>query len=117
MNRKIRGSGRRARTDFDSFTFASDPRADRLSAQVCEALRLALALMDDPRLEDAWIRDVVPEGGSLVATVEVDAHDVPAVELALQRATPRLRSELATEVHRKRLPNLRFAVVPKAVAP
>jgi ribosome-binding factor A len=84
-----------------------------LATQVSEALRFALALLDDPRLEDATVRDVVPDGGALTATVECPPEHVPGVVAALDRAMPRIRYELAAEIHRKRLPNVRFVVLPR----
>jgi len=109
-----RKRGRRGAPSFDSFAHNHDPRGERLSAQVCEALRLALSLLDDPRLEDAFVRDVDSTGASLRVTVEADPSSIPDVESALERCTPRLRSELSTEIHRKRIPNLKFVVVPKS---
>lgn len=84
-----------------------------LASQVDEALRLALATLDDPRLEDATVRDVTAEGGALRATIECEALDVPAVIAALDRAMPRIRFELASDIHRKKLPSVRFVVLPR----
>lgn len=88
-----------------------------LSSQIEEALRLALALLEDPRLDDASLRDVTTDGSALRATVECPPEDVLDVDRALARAMPRIRYELASEVHRKRLPNLRFVVLPLASRP
>lgn len=112
--KRRRGGRREGRgAEFDSFAHVVDPRGGMLASQVHEALRMALAVLDDPRLDDAEVRDVVPDGGALRATVECPAEQVPTVIEALERATPRLRYELASEIHRKRLPNVRFVVLPK----
>ena len=109
--------GRRGGSTFDSFSLTNDPRGERLSAQVCEALRLAVGDLDDPRLENAHVLHVSSAGASLRVTVEADLASIGDVEDALERCTPRLRGELATEIHRKRIPNLKFVVVPRSEEP
>lgn len=111
MTRRHRGRDRDA-PHFDSFAGAGDPRAGMLASQVEEALRLSLALLDDPRLDGARLVGVGHQGGTLVATVEAPPAQLVAVGAALARAMPRIRYDLAGEVHRKRLPVVRFAVVP-----
>lgn len=96
-----------------AFGVVGDPRSGMLAEQIGEALRFAIALLDDPRLEDATLRDVVPDGAAMRATVECPPDHVPLVIAALDRAMPRIRYELASEIHRKRLPNVRFVVVPR----
>lgn len=115
MNKRQRGR-RDGRSQMDVSTLAVDPRGGMLATQVSEALQFALALLDDPRLEEATLRDVVPEGGALRATVECPPEHVPGVVAALDRAMPRIRYELASEIHRKRLPNVRFVVLPRGEA-
>ena len=115
MTKRQRGRRGDGRPEIDSFAHA-DPRGGMLAQQIAEALRLALALLDDPRLEDVTLRDVVSEGGAMRATVECPPDHVPGVIVALDRAAPRLRYELASEIHRKRLPNVRFVVLPRSDA-
>lgn len=112
MTRRFRGRRASRSPEFDVPHAATSPREAMLSSQIEDALRLALAVLDDPRLDDAVLRDVAPDGAFLRATVECPAHEVVDVEHALARAMPRIKYELASEVHRKRLPNVRFVVVP-----
>jgi ribosome-binding factor A len=114
MTKRQRGGRRETGPELDAASPSAAPRAGMLAEQVAEALRFALALLDDPRLEDATLRDVVPEGGALRATVVCPPDHVPGVIAALDRAMPRIRYELASEIHRKRLPNVRFVVLPES---
>ena len=64
----------------------------------------------------ATLEDVVVEVASVRAmldSIECEALDVPAVIAALDRAMPRIRFELASDIHRKKLPSVRFVVLPR----
>jgi ribosome-binding factor A len=115
MTKRQRGRRSERSPEIDSFAHIADPRGGMLASQVGEALRFGLALLDDPRLEEATLRDVVAEGGALRATVECPPEHVPGVVAALAKAMPRLRYELASEINRKRVPNVRFVVLPRGV--
>jgi ribosome-binding factor A len=108
-----RSSRRPGRRSFDRSVPVSDPRGEQLAAQAHDALQLALASLEDPRLDDVVLRAVTSDlGGALVATFEAPTASLHAAELALALATPRLRHEVASEIHRKRAPNLRVLVIP-----
>lgn len=79
-----------------------------------EALSLALASSADPRLEDALLLDVrvSPGAGPLVVLVSAPPASLSSVEAALDAAHGHLRSEVAQAIHRKRAPELTFAIVP-----
>lgn len=84
-----------------------------------EALSFALASSSDPRLDDASLLDVriSPGAGPLVVLVSAPAASIGDVESALDAAHGRFRSEVAQAIHRKRAPDLSFAVVPEGAAP
>lgn len=107
-----RPSRRPSRRSFDRSVPLSDPRGEQLAAQAHDALQLALATLEDPRLEDVVLRAVTSDlGGALVATFEAPIASLQAAAVALALATPRLRHEVASEIHRKRAPNLRVVLI------
>lgn len=83
-----------------------------------QALSLALASSADPRLDDALLLDVrvSPGAGPLVVLVSAPPASLASVEAALEAAHGHLRSEVAQAIHRKRAPDLTFAVVPEGAA-
>lgn len=96
-------------------SFSHDTRAEQLSAQVADALTLALADARDPFLRDLVVAAVVPRRGAacLQVTLEVPAeHPVAEVQRRVQRAVGWLRSEVADAIERKRVPELIVIVVP-----
>lgn len=103
-----------SRRGAPALTPHDDPRTKKLCSQALQALSLALASATDPRLIDASIRDVVPhpDASCLLLVVTAPAGQATGVHAALRDAQPYLRRELAVEVHRKRAPELVFAVVP-----
>jgi hypothetical protein len=84
---------------------------------VQEAVSLALAgSTQDPRLDGAFVvgAETGAGGGVLVIVALGRAADGPALEsarAALLDMKPFLRSEVACEIHRKRVPDLAFRVV------
>ncbi len=92
-----------------------DPSVARFLSQVSDALHLALASADDPRLADAALVDVIvsPGSGPLRVVVAAPIASVDDVLAALDASRGRLRSEVAASIHRKRTPELSFVVVPR----
>ena len=94
----------------------SDRQVDRKARQLCRQVQraLSLALADrqaDDGLSDVFVQDVspAPDGGHLLVHVVVPADRAVADALgALRRDLPRLRSEVAMAITRKRAPELSF---------
>jgi ribosome-binding factor A len=86
-------------------------KARQFCRQVQRALNLALADRHADGLNDLFVEDVspAPDWGHLLVHVVVPA-DRPVAEAlsALRRDAPRLRSEVATAITRKRAPELSF---------
>lgn len=93
-----------------------DLGAEQLSAQVADALTLALADARDPLLRELVVVSVLPRRGAacLQVTLEV-APDRPIGEIQrrVERAVGWLRSEVADAIERKRVPDLVIFVVPE----
>lgn len=87
-------------------------KARQFCRQVQRALNLALAdHHSDDGMDDLFVEDVspAPDCGHLLVHVVVPS-DRPIAEVlsALRREVPRLRSEVATAITRKRAPELSF---------
>jgi ribosome-binding factor A len=93
-------------------------KALQLCGQVADTLTLVLAGNSaDDLLRDLVVEAVVPapNASRLLVTVSpslaaADA-DLDAIRLHLDRARGRLRGEIATAIHRRRVPDLTFRVV------
>jgi len=102
---------------FDLESPRRSHRGEALARQVQEAVSLALAAStQDPRLDGAFVvgAEAGAGGGVLVVVALGPAADGPALEdarAALLEMKPFLRSEVAHEIHRKRVPDLSFRVV------
>lgn len=88
----------------------------QLCRQVFDALNLALADYDDPLLDELVLDSVIPAPNS--ARVEVlfvasDQVDVDAALDKLHSIAGELRSEVAAEVSRRKVPELVFRVRPR----
>ncbi len=87
----------------------------QLCEQVAEALSFALAECHNPILADLYIVAVEPAPSAsrlrVVVSAELHTH-APATLEALERARGYLRGQIASEIHRKRTPELCFAVIP-----
>jgi ribosome-binding factor A len=119
---------RRGQSEFESPEFAAalygtspgrlstDRQVERKSRQVCRqaqrALNLALADRHaDDGLNDLFVEDVSspPGCGHLIVHVVIPAdRSVREALDALRRDAPRLRSEVARAITRKRVPELSF---------
>lgn len=95
------------------------------TSRLCGAVRDVLAwaitwTADDPRLADAETIEVRPlADGSRLKVVAVAGGNVSSqdVQAALEASLPLLRDALATELRRRRLPDLVFDVVPDEETP
>ena len=100
----------------------SDWSPDTKTLQMCRQVqrRLDLVLsgeLSDPILQGLWVNSVVPEPGGRSLLVHVIANDAELVDDVRRRlnvARPRLRSEVAAAICRKRTPHLQFVVLPAA---
>lgn len=92
----------------------ADRKAQQLCRQVERAINLALA-DGGPDVDDLFVEAVVaPPGGPLVVHVVVPVgRRVDEAIAALRRDAPRLRSEVARTITRKRAPELAFAAAPE----
>jgi ribosome-binding factor A len=101
----------------ESRSLSSDRQAQRKAQQFCRqvqrALNLALTDRDSADgLNGVFVEDVSPApdcGRLLVHVIIPGGRPVPEVISALRRDTPRLRSEVAMAITRKRAPELFFA--------
>lgn len=86
-------------------------KARQFCRQVQRALNLALADRHTDGLNDLFVEDVspAPDCGHLLVHVVIPAErPVTAALSALRRDAPRLRSEVAMAITRKRAPELSF---------
>lgn len=92
---------------------------EQLCEQVFQVLAYAMADLADEVLRSVAVESVTmsPEGGRLLLTVISDDARPAAVEelmARLERSRGRLRSEIASGIHRKRTPELGFRVMTRA---
>jgi len=91
-----------------------DHRLAQVCAQAYQVLSLALeGECGDPLLQQLSVRSVQPDPDASRLLVYVYAPADESAELvieALERAKGLLRSQLASELNKKRTPNLRFAL-------
>ncbi len=110
-------------TDDSDLLFSKDKherKTTQLCAQVQEALSLALAECDNPVLQSLMVEAVEPAPNALRLRVEVSEcvadNDRPLnekrVKEALRKARAYLRHQIASEINRKKVPELTFHVVP-----
>lgn len=98
--------------------YESEPRkrvlnrkALQLCAQVMDTLNLTLAGYGDDCLRNLDVESVVPAPGSADLLVSVrTAGDEQETWASLQRASGKLRHDIASAIHRKKAPQLRFRV-------
>jgi ribosome-binding factor A len=89
----------------------------QLCAQVAEIASLALGSSRDPRLNQLLVHSVTAsaDGARLIVNVvPTDIANFDSLELlvaALDAARPWLRSQIASEIYRKRTPDIRFQIV------
>jgi len=89
----------------------------QLCAEVAEIASLALGSSRDPRLNQLLVHSVTAstDGARLIVNVvptDVDSFDsLESLMSALDSARPWLRSQIASEIYRKRTPDIRFQIV------
>jgi ribosome-binding factor A len=102
---------------FDPHTPNNERKLRQLCRQVHERVDLVLAgELADPNLDGLWVLEVAPEPGGaalLITLVAPDHAELAAIRASLDVARGHLRSEVAAAIHRKKTPNLRFAVIPE----
>lgn len=97
----------------------NDPRVERKTRQLCrvvlETVSLALGELGDPRLDDVTVLDVepAPDASRLAVRLSAPCDAIADAEAALVGVRARLRSLVAEELHRKRVPELALVVVPE----
>ena len=94
----------------------SHERKDQqLCEQVHQAISLALADFDDDAFSGLHVVSVLPNPhvGRLQVRLEApQGADMTYMQECLERASGRLRSEVASSIHRKKVPTLTFCIVP-----
>jgi len=106
----------RALYETDSGSRSSDRQAQRKAQQLCRQVERALNLAFAERKGDDDISGVycdevspAPDCGRLLVHVVIPpGHPAADVIIALRRESPRLRSEVAAAITRKRAPELSF---------
>lgn len=94
-------------------------KSRQLCRQIHEELALALGELENPALDTLVIFAVELEAGGTtlrVGLVTPDDREPALVQAALERASGSLRAGIATAIHRKRTPLLRFVLIPRDVA-
>lgn len=79
---------------------------------------MAFASADDPVLESVMVVEVTPDpdAAHLLVTLELTGDEPIAPEEvrgAVEALRPHLRHEVSQSIHRKRLPNLAYQLVPR----
>lgn len=97
-------------------------RTDRKTLQLCGQIRDTLNYvltgeLDDDLLRNLYVENVQPAPDAsrlLVSVAPLDAGDAERTDQILQKLlihTPRIRSEVARSIHRRKTPELSFVVV------
>ena len=108
-SRDLRRGKRRTQTKRQS---TSPQRADwQLASQVERVLELCLAGSRNPVLHSLDLHSVMHTNGKLYVRVVSATHGADQVLHQLEHATSWLRREVAEEITRKRVPELRFEVL------
>lgn len=105
------GDGVDPRFESQGHRKVDNRKARQLCAQVADSLNLALSEMADEYLRDLYVDRVIPapDSSQLLATLilpeQLGASEVLA---SLQRASGKLRTEIAASIHRKRVPQIKY---------
>lgn len=102
---------------------STDRSTDRKSAQLCRAIARSLQRtldidVDDDVLDGLSVVDVAAaDGGLFIAVISTPAlSSMDEQQRRLDAAAGLFKNALAIELARKRVPNVRFVVVPEATA-
>ena len=98
------------------------PRPDRKTLQLCGQIADTLNYvltgeLDDDLLRNLYVQSVRPAPDAsrlLVSVAPLDANDAERTDQILQKLlihTPKIRSEVARSIHRRKTPELTFVVV------
>ncbi len=89
----------------------------QLCAEVAEVASLALGASTDSRLHQVMVHSVTAsdDGGRLTVNVVpneiADFGELELLMAALDRARPWLRQQVASEINRKRVPEIAFQII------
>lgn len=103
------------KSDFNSRK--DDRKARQLCAQVAQTLHLVLSDCDDPLVQMMDVTMVTPNPDGQCLRVHVTCSQQCSHEqaiLAIEQQAARLRFEISRSIHRKRVPNLVFALLDDA---
>ena len=100
-------------SENDSGSHSSGRQAQRKAQQFCRQVQRALnlALAENGAIDEVFVEEVspAPDCGRLLVQIVIPAgRPVAEVIGVLRRETPRLRSEVAKAITRKRAPELAF---------
>ncbi|HEY3246071.1 MAG TPA: ribosome-binding factor A [Phycisphaerae bacterium] len=119
--RAARRRGRTSRNPWGERLQPDRPQAGRKLLQLCKqvsrAVSLVLAEMDDSVLQDVAVDSVLPAPNASRLLVQVyltrPVEGVAPTDIVqrLFAAGPRIRAEIATMIHRRKAPELSFALL------
>ncbi|BBM84875.1 hypothetical protein [Candidatus Uabimicrobium amorphum] len=85
----------------------------QLCSQVVQAINLAFAEIDGELVSSLYAKQAIPAPNTsrlLVTIVTNGSNSIEAVQRELARFSGRLRYEISTVIHRKKVPSLAFAI-------
>jgi len=113
-----RPSDRRGRSERGFRPQRIDRKTLQLCGQIADTLNYVLSgELDDDVLRNLYVESVRPAPDAsrlLVSVAPLDAADANRADQILQKLlihTPRIRSEVAQSIHRRKTPELSFVVV------
>jgi ribosome-binding factor A len=113
-----RPNHRRGRSDHSSRPQRPDRKTLQLCGQIADTLNYVLSgELGDDLLRNLYVESVRPAPDAtrlLVSVAPLDAADVERADQILQKLhihAPRIRSEVAQSIHRRKTPELSFVVV------
>ena len=107
----LEGDGLDPRYDRGFTHKVANRKALQLCAQVRDSLNLVLASLSDDALRDLYVDSVIPAPDSTqLLAIVITVNDPDEVSQHIHKASGLLRSEVATSINRKRVPNLKFQV-------
>ena len=85
----------------------------QLCSQVVQALNLAFAEIDSDIVSSLYAREAIPAPNTsrlLVTIVANGSYSIEEVQRELARFSGKLRYEISTVIHRKKVPSLAFVI-------